>query len=250
MAQSPSNTQRDLQQAGGSRIARYQALIVGREGVAALIRHELVLLLASWVPGALGLFLRSKLYPWLLAGRASGAVFGTNVVLRHPHKIRLGAGVVIDDNAVLDAKGTDNKGVRLGDGVFIGRNTIIYCQNGNIEIGNNSNIGSNCQIFSSGSVVLGQNVLMAAYAYIVGGGHRHDQLDVPIIEQPRESKGVTIGDDVWIGAGVLIMDGVTIGEGAILAAGAVVTADVPAGAIVGGVPGRLLRLRGGSAEVG
>jgi acetyltransferase-like isoleucine patch superfamily enzyme len=250
MAQSPSNTQRDLQQAGGSKIARYQALIVGRRGVAALLRHEVVLLLASWVPGALGLFLRSKLYPWLLSGRTSGAVFGTNVVLRHPHKIRVGPGVVIDDNAVLDAKGTDNEGVRLGEGVFIGRNTIIYCQNGNIEIGDNSNIGSNCQIFSSGSVVLGQNVLMAAYAYIVGGGHRYDQVDVPIIEQARESKGVTIGDGVWIGAGVLIMDGVTVGEGAILAAGAVVTADVPAGAIVGGVPGRLLRLRVGSAEVG
>lgn len=239
----PSNTQRDIHQADVSKYRRYQSLIVGRSGVLALIKYELVLVLSSWVPGALGLLLRSKLYPLLLAGRPRGAVFGIGVVLRHPHKVHLGTGVVVDDNVVLDAKGTDNEGLRLGDGVFVGRNTMLYCQNGDIDIGDGCNIGSNCQIFSSGRVVLGDNVLMAAYSYVIGGGHRFDESDVPIIEQERESKGVRIGNGVWIGAGVLILDGVTVGDGAILAAGAVVNADVPAGAIVGGVPGRILRIR-------
>ncbi len=73
--------------------------------------HELVMLLSSWIPGALGLWLRSCIYPLLLGRVGRGVIFGTNVVLRHPHKIYLGTNDVIDDNCVLDPKGTDNKGV-------------------------------------------------------------------------------------------------------------------------------------------
>jgi acetyltransferase-like isoleucine patch superfamily enzyme len=54
---------------------------------------------------------------------------------------------------------------------------------------------------------------------------------------------VTIGNDVWIGQRAIILRGITIGDGAVIAAGAVVTKDVPAYAIVGGVPAKLLRMR-------
>ena len=56
-------------------------------------------------------------------------------MLRHPHKIHIGSNVVIDDNCLLDAKGETNRGIRIGDGVFIGRNTILSCKNGDIELG-------------------------------------------------------------------------------------------------------------------
>lgn len=52
-----------------------------------------------------------------------------------------------------------------------------------------------------------------------------------------------IGNDVWIGANVIVLDGVKVGDGAIIAAGAVVTKDVPAYAVVAGVPGKVIKYR-------
>ena len=82
-------------------------------------------------------------------------VFGQHVVLRHPHKIRIGDNVVIDDNCLLDAKGESNDGITIGSGVFIGRNTIVSCKNGDITIGERANIGFNCEVFSASRVTIG-----------------------------------------------------------------------------------------------
>ncbi len=80
-------------------------------------------MLAQARAGALGLALRKALYPLLLGSCGRNVVFGQNVVLRHPHKIHIGSNVVVDDNCLLDAKGESNRGIRIGSGVFIGRNT-------------------------------------------------------------------------------------------------------------------------------
>ena len=239
----PMDTQDILTAGESSKLQRYQALVIGEKGIWSLIKYELVTLLSTWIPGALGLLLRSKLYPVLLGSTGRGVVFGSNVVLRHPGKLRLKSNIVIDDNSVLDAKGSDNHGIDIGDNVFVGRNTIIYCQNGDVEIGDNANIGSNCQIFSARKVRIGKNVLVAAYTYLVGGGHIYEDPDLPIIEQGRTATGIEIGDNVWLGASVKVLDGVTIGEGAIIAAGAVVTEDIPAFAIAGGIPAKVIKLR-------
>ena len=74
------------------------------------------------VPGALGLALRKALFPSLLGACGRNVVFGQNVVLRHPHKIRIGDNVAIDDNCLIDAKGSSNQGITIGSGVFVGRN--------------------------------------------------------------------------------------------------------------------------------
>jgi acetyltransferase-like isoleucine patch superfamily enzyme len=226
--------------AGGSALDKYRALIIGRPGLGSLLRYEAVVLAAQAVPGALGLALRRLCYPWLLGSCGRNVVFGQNVVLRHPHKIHVGDNVVIDDHCLLDAKGDSNAGIRIGSGVFVGRNTILSCKNGDIWLGDEANIGFNCEIFSASRVTVGRGTLIAAYAYLVGGDHAAVDRSVGVLDQGRVSAGITIGEGAWVGAGAAILDGVTLGDRAIVGAGAVVRQDVPAGGTAVGVPARLL----------
>jgi acetyltransferase-like isoleucine patch superfamily enzyme len=237
-----SKAQDDLFAAGKSSREKYSELIVGRPGFGALLRYELVVSLAQARAGALGLALRKALYPSLLGACGRNVVFGQNVVLRHPHKIRIGSNVVIDDNCLLDAKGASNRGITIGDGVFVGRNTILSCKDGDIAIEDGANLGFNCEVFSASRVTIGARVLVAAYVYVVGGDHEFADPTKSVLEQSRTSAGVSIGAGAWIGAGAKILDGVAIGERAIVGAGAVVREAVPPFAIAAGVPARVLSM--------
>jgi len=228
-----------FRQPGGAG-AKYRALVVGRPGLTALLKYELILLIAQPVPGALGLVLRRTMYRWLLGSCGRNVVFGQNVTLRHPHKIHVGNDVVIDDQCLLDAKGDDNRGIWIGNGVFIGRNTILSCKNGDITLDDGANIGFNCEIFSAGDVRVGKDTLLAAYAYLVGGDHDFSNRSLAVSDQPRQGRGIAVGAGAWIGAGATVLDGVTVGDRAIVGAGAVVREAVPAGATAVGVPARLV----------
>jgi len=235
--------QKELFDAKKSKLAKYKELILGERNVAFLIKYELIITLVSWLPGALGLLLRSKLYPLLVGKIGRNVTFGANVVLRHPRKIQIGDNVVIDDNVVLDAKGENNNGIAIGNGVFIGRNTIISCKNGDIIIDDNANLGFNCEAFSASRIRIGKNVLLAAYAYLVGGTHRFDRTDIPILFQERSSQGIEVDDNAWVGAHAVIFDGVKIGKDCIIGAGAVVNKDVPDWMIAVGVPAKVVQDR-------
>lgn len=226
-----------------SSFQKYQDLMIGKRGILRLLLYEFVVTFFSAIPGALGLVLRRLLYPALLGRVGRNVVFGANVVLRHPHKIFIGDNVVIDDNCLLDAKGDTNQGITIGSGVFIGRNSILHCKNGDIIIHDNVNIGFNADIASSNRIEIGNKALIAAYAYIVGGGHGYSRSDVPVTEQKRIARGIKIEDNAWIGAGVTVLDGVTVGEGTIVGAGAVVNADLPANSLAAGMPARVIRQR-------
>ena len=235
--------QQQLVNSRASALAKYRSLVIGRNGWWALLRYELVVTFCAAVPGALGLALRKSLYPCLLGRCGRNVVFGANVVLRHPHKIFIGDNVVVDDNCLLDAKGDSNTGITIGSGVFIGRNTILHCKNGDITIGDEANIGFNCDLASSSRIEVGPKVLIAAYSYIVGGGHDFSRTDVTVMDQKRVAHGVRIGAGEWVGAGVTVQDGVTIGEGTIVGSGAVVNDDLPPKVIAAGLPARVLRAR-------
>jgi len=236
--------QQAMGDAGASALRKYQDLVVGSRSLKHLLLYELVMLTSCWVPGALGLVLRRLLYPLLLGQVGRSVVFGQGVVLRHPAKIRIGDGVTVDDLVLLDAKGTTNRGIDIGAGVFLGRGTILSCKDGDIRLGDHTNLGFHCEVFSGSEVTVGRHGLFAAQAYLVGGGHQFEDEELAVIDQPRTSRGITLGDNVWLGTGAKVLDGVRIGDSVVVGANAVVNADLPEGAIAAGVPARVLRRRG------
>ena len=235
--------QQELFNENRSKGDKYRELFVGQRGIWPLLKYEMAMVLASWVPGAIGLVLRSRLFPLVLGSVGRNVVFGVNVTLRHPHKIHIGDNVVIDDLCCLDAKGTDNKGITIGNGVFVGRNTILSCKNGDIVIEDRANIGFNCEIFSASRVRVGKDILIAAYTYLVGGDHLYDRIDVPVLQQGRTARGIDVGDGTWLGTHVVVTDGSTIGRDAIIGAGAVVVGEIPEFAIATGIPAKVTRNR-------
>lgn len=234
--------------AGGkkSSVRQYRDLIIGQAGVWPLIRYELITTAFGGLGGALGLYLRSKLVPHLLGGVGKNVFFGRNIAWRHPHKIFIGDGAVIDDNCLLDAKGYDNRGIRIGAGSYIGRNSIIYCKNGDIELGDRVNIGVNCTLFSANRLEIDRNTLVAGYTYILsGGGYDYRDPGQKIIDQEGTfSRGpLRIGRDCWLGAGVVVLDGGSIGEESVIGAGSVVRSPIPEKVIAYGSPARVIKPR-------
>lgn len=111
-----------------------------------------------------------------------------------------------------------------------------------ISIGNNSSIGVDAKIL--GPIVIGDNVMMGPDVVVLTTQHNFSRVDIPMIEQGMsEQMPVTIGSDVWIGTRVIVQPGVVIGSGSVIASGCVVTRDIPAWAVVAGVPGRVLKYR-------
>lgn len=234
--------QKELFKKGGS-LGKYQDLVIGRKSFFRLLQYELIIGLSKGMPGALGLWLRSKLYPVLLGRSGKNVIFGAGVVLRHPHKIFIGDNVVIDDQCVLDAKGQNNEGIFIGNGVFLGRNTILNCQNGDIYLEDGVNIGSNVTVFSASEVRVGADELIAAYVYLVGGTHHSEDPTIPVLHQKRSSRGISVGSGGWIGAHVTVFDGVHIGKNAVIGAGSVVHRKIPDYAVAAGNPVTIINNR-------
>jgi acetyltransferase-like isoleucine patch superfamily enzyme len=118
--------------------------------------------------------------------------------------------------------------IHLGAGTHIGEYSILWAGN------------------STAHIRLGEKCLLAPHVTITASNYGIEQ-GTPVMDQPKREANITIGRDVWLGANTVVLAGVTIGDGAIVAAGAVVTKDVPANAIVGGVPARVIGERPGAA---
>ena len=227
-----------------SALQKYQAFAIGSSSLSTLLKYEFLTGVFGPIPGALGLVLRKQFYKSLFGSVGRGVVFGKSITVRHPHKIHIGDNVVIDDYAVLDAKGINNQGIVIGNNVMIGRDSVISCKNGNITIGDNTNIAASCFIQSAKTVSIGKNVLLAPYSYVIGGGdHETIRIDIPIIAQGQICRGINVDDNCWIGANVKILDGVTIHRDTIVGAGSVVTKSMPEFSVVVGVPGKVIKDR-------
>ncbi len=126
----------------------------------------------------------------------------------------------------------------IGSDSFIAAGAIVR---DSVTIGSRCSVNAYAQI--SGTVTIGDDVRIASHVTIVGFNHSYSDLNTPIHTQALTSKGIDIGNDVWIGANAVVCDGVTIGNHAIIAAGAIVTKDIEEYAIVGGNPARVLKSR-------
>jgi acetyltransferase-like isoleucine patch superfamily enzyme len=221
----------------------YRALCYGRTGLGHVLRAELTVTLAGALPGAAGLFLRRHLYRGLFAAAGGGLIIGRNVAFRHFRRIRLGQNVVIDDNCLVDAKGTEGSGITVGDHVFVGRGTIVYTKNGDITIEPQANISSSCTLFSSNSLAIGKGTMIGAYTYLLSGGEYDYRDPTPFAQQSgtRTRGPLRIGDNCWIGARVTVLDGAAIGDHCVVGAGAVVTGPIPADSLAVGCPARVVR---------
>lgn len=159
-----------------------------------------------------------------------------------------GRGCVIKHGTVLDCWGAS--GISLGSRVSIGA-LSLYRVSGSlahagtgIQIGDNVGIGDFAHIGGAGGVVIGDNTITGAYLSIHPENHNFNALDTPIRLQGVSHKGVVIGADCWLGAKVTILDGSTLGPGCVVAAGAVVRGQFPPNAVIGGVPAKVLGVRG------
>lgn len=238
---------KDLGSGETSAFRQYQRMFVGRRSLWAFLRYELI---AGWIapmPGAPGYFLRSKLFPRLMRRSGRGNLFGRNIVLRAPGSIALGDRVIIDDLAVLDAKG-EGSAIEVGNEVLISRGCSLSCHDATIELGNLVSIGPYCVLASRRFIKIGSNVSIGAGTSISAGGHKFSDPNVPVIEQERIATGIVIDDGVWIGTGSVVLDGAVIGENAIIGAGAVVRGEIPPYAVAAGVPARVLYDRREKAE--
>ena len=237
---------------GGSALSRYQEVVVGRKGLPALLYFEFCAWL-TFIPGALGLWLRKVFWRRLLGTCGAGVVFGANVTLRHPHRIHLGNRVVVSEGAILDARNESfDEVIKLGDDVMLANYTMISCKSGIVAIGARSGLGAHTIVQSTSDcpVSIGEDVIIGPRCYIVGGGsYRTDRTDIPIWQQGIEPDGGCILErNVWLGAAVNVLGGLTVKTGAVVAAGAVVTRDVAENTICGGVPAKTIRLRTGGGE--
>ncbi|HTN54708.1 MAG TPA: acyltransferase [Microbacterium sp.] len=149
-----------------------------------------------------------------------------------------------------------DRGARIGEGAMIASTAAVFCDS--LSIGDRSyvaalayltgdlRIGADCSVnpfaVVRGDVTMGDGVRIGAHTSILGFNHRMST-ESPVFTQGTWSRGITIGDDVWIGSGVTILDGLTIGDHVVIGAGAVVTKDVPDWAVVAGNPARFIRDR-------
>ena len=133
--------------------------------------------------------------------------------------------------------------VRFGRWVWIGHDTKIRCHEGRVSIGDKTVMGQECTISAYQHVSIGEQCIFADRVMLIDFDHNVAEVERPIRVQGIYKRDVRVGNNVWIGHGAQILRGVSIGDNAIVGAGAVVTKDVPANAVVAGVPARVLRMR-------
>ena len=139
--------------------------------------------------------------------------------------------------------------VRFGRFVWIGDGSKIRCHEGIVEIGDKTVMGQECTISAYQRVKIGQQCVIADRAMFIDFDHGVVDVERPIRVQGIYKRDVVIGSNVWIGYGACVLRGVRVGDNSIVGTNAVVTKDVPANAVVAGIPARIIRMREAPTEM-
>ncbi len=173
---------------------------------------------------------------------------GRGTKLLEAKKITFGKGVNIGDNVIIDA--LSKKGITIGDNIRIGDFSRILCtgtlknMGKGMKIGNNFGCGENCFFGAAGGIEIGNDVIMGQNVRFHSENHNFSNTDVLIRLQGVTNKGIRIGNNCWIGSGVVFLDGINIGNGCVIGANSLVNINIPDNMIVGGIPAKILKMRG------
>jgi acetyltransferase-like isoleucine patch superfamily enzyme len=209
------------------------------------ILEQTILGLFSWVPTLIGIGIRSVVYRLIMKIEGTAAI-EAGVRILYASGIKLGAGVFLDRGVYLHGL---PDGISIGSNSFIMHHSMLHVFNfrqlphAGIKIGKNCFIGEFNVIRGQGGVTIGDGVYTGPMVQIVAVNHVYSDPDRPIREQGITAKGITIEDDVWLGANAVVVDGVTIGQGSIIGAGSVVTRSIPPYSIAVGSPAKPIKSR-------
>ena len=153
----------------------------------------------------------------------------------------LGDGCVIEEGVLIWQPAT----VRLGADVYVGHRAMLRGDTrGELVVDDGAWIGQEVYMHSAGSIRIGRKVGLGPRVSILTSTHEETAPPAAIIDAPLEFGPVEVGDGCDVGLGAILLPGTKLGAGVQVGAGSVVSGEVPDGAIVAGVPARVLRLRG------
>jgi acetyltransferase-like isoleucine patch superfamily enzyme len=133
--------------------------------------------------------------------------------------------------------------VRLGRWCWIGHGTKIRAHEGEVSIGAKTVMGQECTISAFQHVSIGRECIVADRVMLIDFDHGVVEVERPIRAQGIYKRDVRVGHNVWVGYGACFLRGARVGDNAVIGTLSVVTKDVPANAVAGGAPARILRMR-------
>ena len=199
------------------------------------------------IPNALIYYSLSKRVFMLLRGilKTGKKVFiGSNTKISNVANISFGKNVTIDNNCRID--GFSSEKIQFGDRVKIGGYSTLSATSHlskfgkGLKIGNDSAVGQFTEFGAAGGIEIGNDVIMGSYISFHSENHNFSDNTKLIREQGVISKGIKIGNNVWVGAKVTFLDGCIVGDNSVVAAGAVVNGMYPNNSIIGGIPAKVL----------
>jgi acetyltransferase-like isoleucine patch superfamily enzyme len=133
--------------------------------------------------------------------------------------------------------------LHIGRWAWVGHGTKLRVHEGEVRIGAKTVMGQECTISAFQHVSIGRECIVADRVMLIDFDHGMVEVERPIRLQGIYKRDVRVGHNVWIGYGACVLRGVTVGDNSVIGTNAVVTKEVPANAIVGGAPARVIRMR-------